>query len=156
AAVRLAFQTLTREQPAKVAASFDGATLPVERNRVALPPYSADVGHILSIEVAYPSGLTARRDLAFGIGEEGSTDLTALPVRLRGRQRETPSLAAVQGWFLAGGKALRPVAVEEGPGELLVVRAPQVPAAFDFIGRTRVRRGSYVSSEQGTFRSKDR
>jgi len=127
AGVRLAFQSLTRETPAKVSATFDGSPLPVHGDHLALPPYSTDSGHLLSIEAAYPSGLTARRDLAFGFGGEVSTDLTAVPVRLLGRAKLPSSPAALASWFSEGGQALRPVAVEEGPAELLVVRAPGAP-----------------------------
>jgi hypothetical protein len=158
AAVRLHMQSLTREAPAKVAASFDGAAVAIEHDVVSLPPYSADTGHLLSIEAAFPSGLTARRDLAFGFGGEVSTDLTAVPVRLRGRWqgRSEPAPTALQGWFSTGGKALRPVAVENGPGELLVVRAPQVPAAIEVLGRVRAKQGSEVSYNQGVFISDGR
>ncbi|HZF07954.1 MAG TPA: hypothetical protein VFE33_04100 [Thermoanaerobaculia bacterium] len=154
-AVRLQVQSLTRETPARVAAAFDGAAVAIESNLVSLPPYSADSGHLLSIEAAFPSGLTARRDLAFGFGGEVSTDLTAVPVRLRGRWhgRPEPAPPALQGWFSTGGKALRPVAVEDGPGELLVVRAPRVPAIFEAIGRMRARQGSEVSYDRGLFSS---
>jgi hypothetical protein len=153
AAVLLHMQSLTREAPAKVAASFDGTAVAIENDLVSLPPYSADTGHLLSIEAAFPSGLTARRDLAFGFGGEVSTDLTAVPVRLRGRWqgRSEPAPPALQGWFSTGGKTLRPVAVESGPGELLVVRAPQVPVAVEILGRARAQQGSAVSYNQGVF-----
>jgi hypothetical protein len=136
AAVRLAFQSLTRERPAKVTAAFDGSPLPVAGSRVALPSYAADTGHLLTIEVSYPSGLTARRDLAFGFGGEVSTELTALPLRrrglLHGKLPERP--AGFAGWFLESRQALRTVAVEEGPAELLVVRAPGAPPLLRAIG----------------------
>src|SRR5262249_26972594 len=110
------------------------------------------------VEVAYPSGLTARRDLAFGFGGEVSTDLTAVPVRLRDRRRgnSEPTPSALPGWVLAGGQALPLVAVEDGPGERLLGRAPYPPAAFEFMGRTRIRRGSYLTYDQGNFNDKGR
>jgi hypothetical protein len=83
--------------------------------------------------------LTARRDLAFGFGGEVATELTALPVRLLGRTRLPPSPAALAGWFQEGGQALRPVAVEEGPAELIVVRAPGAPPLLAEIGRAGLR-----------------
>jgi hypothetical protein len=139
AAVRLAFQSLTREAPARVAATFDDKPLSVLNERVTLPPYAADAGHLLSIEATYPSGLTARRDLAFGFGGEVATDLTAVPVLLKSHARLPPS-AALLGWFAAAGQALRPVAVEEeGPAELLVVRAPGVPRLLKEIGSVGLR-----------------
>jgi hypothetical protein len=74
--------------------------------------------------------------------------------RRQGRPEPTP--AALRDGFLAAGETLRPVAVEEGPGELLVVRAPQSPAAFDFLGRTRLRQGSFLSYDKGTFLSDEK
>jgi hypothetical protein len=139
AMVRLTFQSLTRESPVKVSALFDGSPLPVQGERIALPPYSVEAGHLLSIEAAYSSGLTARRDLAFGFGGEVSTDLTAVPVRLLGRTRLPASPAALAGWFHEGGQALRPVAVEEGPAELIVVRAPGAPPLLQEIGTAGLR-----------------
>jgi hypothetical protein len=150
ASVRLAFQSLTRETPAKVSATFDGSPLPVHGDRLALPPYSADSGHLLSIEAAYPSGLTARRDLAFGFGGEVSTDLTAVPVRLLGRTRLPASPAALASWFRAGDKALRPVALEEGPAELIVVRAPGAPPLLAEIGTAGLRARKSRSHGGGT------
>ena len=138
AAVQLAFQSLTRETPAKVTATFDAKPLAVEGKRVVLPPYAADSGHLLSIQAVYPSGLTSRRDLAFGFGGEISTDLTAIPVRLLGGAKLPTSPAALAGWFEEGGTALRPVAVEEGPGELVVVRTPHVPPFLETLGHKRV------------------
>jgi hypothetical protein len=138
-AVRLAFQNLLKENPARVSAQFDGDPLPIAAQRVALPAYSTDTGHLLSIEVDYPSGLTARRDLAFGFGGEVATDLTALPVRLRSGAKLPAEPAALQGWFREGDQALRPVAVEDGPAELLVVRAPGTPPLLEQVGLQHLR-----------------
>jgi hypothetical protein len=47
-------------------------------------------------------------------------ELTAVPVRLR--RGRMPAPAAMQGWLKAGGQPLTVAAVDEGPGEVLIVR----------------------------------
>jgi hypothetical protein len=129
AAVRLSFQTVTHEEPTAVTATLDGKPLPVAGGRVALPAYKPDLPHLLAIEALYARGFSAHRDLAFGGGLEGqvSTELTAILLRAR---RSLPPLQDMRDWFVdridrsQGGQPLSPVAVEEGPGELFVVRAP--------------------------------
>ncbi|HZF07952.1 MAG TPA: hypothetical protein VFE33_04090 [Thermoanaerobaculia bacterium] len=133
AAVRLAFRSLTHEKPKRVTATLDGAPLAVVHGRVALPDYKPDRPHLLSIEARFPAGLTARRDLGFGGGLEGevATELTAVPLRSRG---PLPPAAVFSGWFEAGGRPLATSAVEEGPGEILVVRDPLAPPSVVEIG----------------------
>jgi hypothetical protein len=54
-------------------------------------------------------------------GEEVSTELTAVPVRLR-QGKKLPPPEQMGGWFRAGGRPVAVAALEEGPAELLVVR----------------------------------
>jgi hypothetical protein len=133
AAVDLSFRSLTHEQPQRVTATLDGAPVPVAHGRVTLPDYKPDLPHLLSIEARYPKGVTARRDLGFGGGLEGEvdTELTAVPVRSLG---PLPQPAALAGWFAAGGEALAVSAVEEGPGEILVVRDPRAQSMLADLG----------------------
>jgi hypothetical protein len=66
-----------------------------------------------------------------------ATELTAVLVRTRG---PLPAVAALAGRFVesgagsSGSRPLTPVAVEEGPGDILVVRAPGAPEALKRIG----------------------
>jgi hypothetical protein len=154
AAVRLVLHSLTQERPSALTATFDGRPLPLAGERAALPPYSADATHLFTVEARYPSGLEARHDLTLGLSGEVSTDLTGVPVRLKKRAR-LPAPAALRGWFTEGGQPLAVNAVEEGPAELLVVRAPRVPAALEEAGRKGLRasvhrdfRGQIDSHEQ--------
>ncbi|MEA2692029.1 MAG: hypothetical protein QOJ16_1416, partial [Acidobacteriota bacterium] len=134
ATARLSFRSRTHEAPTAVTATLDGAPLPIEGGRVTLPAYGPDLPHLLTIEARFSSG-PVHRDLAFGGGLEGqvATELTAVAVRTRG---PLPTVAALAGRFVAGdagsagGKPLTPVAVEEGPGEILVVSDPGAPAAL--------------------------
>jgi hypothetical protein len=138
ATARLSFRSRTHEAPTAVTATLDGAPLPIEGGRVTLPAYGPDLPHLLTIEARFSSG-PVHRDLAFGGGLEGqvATELTAVAVRTRG---PLPTVAALAGRFVAGdagsagGKPLTPVAVEEGPGEILVVSDPGAPAALVRLG----------------------
>jgi hypothetical protein len=144
AAARLSFRSRTYEAPTAVTATLDGAPLPVEGGRVTLPAYRPDLPHLLTIEAQFPTG-AVHRDLAFGGGLAGevATELTAVAIRTRG---PLPTVAALAGRFIANGRAwgkpLTPVAVEEGPGEILIVRDPGAPAALVKLGE----KESYSSS----------
>jgi hypothetical protein len=60
--------------------------------------------------------------MAFGgaLGEEVSTDLTAVAVRLRPK-KQLPEAKDLQGWFVAGGKPVAVTAVDQGRAEILIV-----------------------------------
>jgi len=132
-AVRLIWQSLTGESPSAIAVTFDGKPLePDAGGRVRLPAWDSETSHVLSVEMRFSGALTARRDAVFGgrWGEEVSTELTAVPVRLRPGQK-MPALEGMQGWFQAGGRPLSVAAVEEGPAELMVVRDLAAHAALE-------------------------
>jgi hypothetical protein len=121
---RLTWQSLTGESPSAIAVTFDGKPLiPDAQGRIALPAYDLETSHVLSAELRFSGSLVARKDVAFGgeLGDEVSTELTAVPVRLRPGQKLPPS-EQMRGWFLSGGRPLTVAAVEEGPAELFVVR----------------------------------
>lgn len=122
-AARLTWRSLTGESPTAIGVAFDGRPLVVDGSgRVAFPSYDPAVSHVLTAEVRFPRGVIARKDAAFGgeWGSEVSTELTAVPVRLRKGQRLPPP-ERLQGWFLARGRPLPVAAVEQGPAQLLVV-----------------------------------
>lgn len=127
-AAQLAWLTLTAGQATAVAVTLDGQPLPVapdaqlaaRRLTVPLPAVDLATAHVLSVEVRF-AALSARRDLVFGGGGgEVSTELTAVPVK--SRRGRLPPLPRLQGSLLAGGKALRIVAVEREPPQVTVVR----------------------------------
>ena len=125
AAARVAWQSLTGERPAEIRLTLDGTPLAVDaQGRAPLPGLDLAVPHVLSAELRFAAEGTARRDVAFG-GDWGaaiSTGLTAVPVRLERPSRE-PSLAQLQQWLTAGEAPARVAALEEGPAEVLIVRA---------------------------------
>jgi hypothetical protein len=135
AAVGVSFQIETYEKPSAVLATLDGAPLAVREGRVALPAFHKDLPHLLTVEGHFASGLSARRDLAFGGGLEGevTTDLTAVLVRTAGSLPEVPALA---GGFTAQEPrgAVRPPltvsATEDGPGEIFALVDPDARQAL--------------------------
>ena len=123
--VRLTWERLTHDPPIASSLTLDGKPLQLDRNGgAALPSYDRDSAHVLTAELRFPSNIVARKDMIFG-GEGGETytELTAVPVRLlKGR---LPKPEALRGWFVDGkGEPLNVTAVEDGPGELYVVRVP--------------------------------
>ena len=121
---RLTWQSLTGESPSALAVTFDGKPLiPDTEGRIVLPSHDPETAHVLSAELRFSGSLVARKDVAFGgeLGDEVSTELTAVPVRLRPGQKLPPP-EQMRGWFLSGGQPLTVTAVEEGPAELFVVR----------------------------------
>lgn len=123
--VRLTWERLNQDPPVASSLTLDGQPLQLDRTGHApLPSYDPGSAHVLTAELRFPSNIVARKDLIFG-GEGGETytELTAVPVRmLKGR---LPKPEALQGWFVDGkGDPLRVTAVEDGPGELYVVRVP--------------------------------
>lgn len=123
--VRLTWERLNQDPPVSSSVTLDGVPLQLDpAGRASLPSYDPNSTHVLTAELRFPSNIVARKDMIFG-GEGGETytELTAVPVRmLKGR---LPKAEALQGWFLdEKGEPLKVTAVEEGPGELYVVRVP--------------------------------
>lgn len=132
-AARLNWQSLTGEKPSAVALTFDDQPLvPDADGRAQLPAWNPEAAHVLTAELRFSGALTARRDVVFGgsWGGEISSELTAVPVRLR-PGKELPSSERMQGWFRAAGRPLTVAAVDEGPAELLVVRDAATQSALD-------------------------
>lgn len=125
-AAQLTWQSVRGVKPATVGLTLDGEPLKVDgAGRGLLPKVDLKVLHVLTAELWFPPGLLARKDVAFGgeYGSEVSTELTAVPVRLRPGVA-LPAPEGLQEWFTAAGQPVSAVAVEEGPGKLIVVRVP--------------------------------
>jgi hypothetical protein len=124
AGARLIWRSLMAEKPAAVGLLFDGQPVALDdHGHAVLPAYDPEIGHILSAEVRFSATVVARKDVGFGgrLGDEISTELTAVPVRLR-PGKKLPEAKDLQGWILAGGKPVAVAAVEDGPAQLLIVR----------------------------------
>jgi hypothetical protein len=76
-----------------------------------------------------------RKDVAYGgeYGSEISTELTAVPVRVGSSPLPPPE--QLRGWFTAGGQELSVAALENGPGQLFVVRVPSTRADTRKVGK---------------------
>lgn len=137
---RLTWQSRTGAQPTSIRLTLDGRPLDLGPDgRAALAAYDPESSHVLSAELHFPSNVVARRDAVFGgrYGSEVSTDLTAVPVRVRrGKLRES----ALHGQLLAGGTPLAVAAVDEGPAEVFVVRDLGAGEALRELGDVRPRR----------------
>jgi len=123
-AARLTWQSLTGESPSATRVTFDDKRLAVDpEGRIQLPAWDSETSHVLTAELRFSGALTARRDVVFGgrWGEEVSTELTAVPVRLR-PGKTLPPPERMEGWFRAAGRPVAAAGVEEGPAELLVIR----------------------------------
>jgi hypothetical protein len=119
----LAWRSLEGEKPAAMSLVLDGKPVALDaQSHAALPPLDAAVSHVLTAEVRFSDQIAARKDVAFGgaLGEEVSTDLTAVAVRLRPKKK-LPEAKDLQGWFVAGGKPVAVTAVDQGRAEILMV-----------------------------------
>ncbi len=156
ARVRLTWERLTHDPPISSSLTLDGRPLQLDPAGRAtlptLPSYSPDSTHVLTAELLFPHNIAARKDLIFG-GEGGETytELTAVPVRFK-RRRGLPSPAELQGWFeTERGEPLNVTAVEEGPGELYLIRVP----GSDYI-KSQINASSRMPPTNMTLLGKDR
>ena len=142
-AARIVWTHLKGAKPTSMSLSFDGLPVTLDgEGRATLPPHDLKTLHVLTAEVHFSLLEIIRRDLAYGgeFGSEVSTELTAIPVRLRRGKLATPG--QLDGWFAAAGQPLSVIAVEEGPAQLLVVRSPDASQLAGRLGRTGVRSNS--------------
>jgi hypothetical protein len=122
-AARVAWTNVQGETLASMSLTFDGRPLKLDAaGRAALPAHNLRSLHILAAEVRFAPERTVRADVAYGgqYGSEVSTELTAVPLRLRSGR--LPAQGKLAGWLTEGGRPLTVAAVEEGPAQLFVVR----------------------------------
>jgi hypothetical protein len=130
-AAKVVWTDLKGEKPAARLLTFDGVPVTLDAaGRAVLPPHDLKSVHVITVEVDFPSGRSARKEIAYGgeYGTEISTELTAVPVRVR--QGKLPPAWKLRGWLTAEGRPLSVAAVEEGPAQLYVVRSPGIPRAI--------------------------
>jgi hypothetical protein len=140
----LAWRSLEGEKPTAVSLVLDGQPVALDAQaHAALPPLDAAVSHVLTAEVRFSDQIAARKDVAFGgaLGEEVSTDLTAVAVRLRPK-KQLPEAKDLQGWFLAGGKPAAVTAVDQGRAEILMVVDGEARKRIEHMQHMRGDRGS--------------
>jgi hypothetical protein len=125
-AARVVWTNLRGEKPLSTKLIFDGLPVPLDASgRAPLPPHDFKSLHVLTAEVEFSALRLVRTDVAYGgeYGSEISTELTAVPVRVRRGKLAGPE--KLGGWFNAGGQPVAVAAVEEGPAQLFVVRSPE-------------------------------
>lgn len=125
-AALLTWHMVSGVKPASVQLTLDGDPLSVDADgRAKLPPRDLKVLHVLTAELWFPPGLTARKDVVYGgeYGSEISTELTAVPVSLS-RGATLPEPRGLDGWFSVDGQPVSAAAVEDGPGKVVIVRVP--------------------------------
>jgi hypothetical protein len=132
-AAQLTWQSVNGIKPATFGITLDGEPLKVDGDgRALLPKTDLKTLHVLTAELWFPPGLLARKDVAFGgeYGSDVSTELTAVPLRLRAGTA-LPAPEGLQEWFTAAGQPASAVAVEDGPGKVIVVRVPGSQEVLD-------------------------
>jgi hypothetical protein len=125
--VRLGWQSVTGEAPTKVKLVMDGKALHVDGTRRAtidLP--DAGNAHVLTAELTFPSGVTARKDVVVtGDIVDGAvaTELTAIPVRPRAHADQVLPAKDLEGRLTDGGKPITVRTVDRESAEIYVVRS---------------------------------
>lgn len=129
---RLTWTSAGREMPHRVRVTMDGQVLPVQDpSEIALPPYRPADAHLLHADLDFPNSLGASAEMVFGgqRSDSAEAELTAVPATFEGRP---PKPAAMTGWFLSNDAPARVVAVDESPGDIVLVRDE---AALDELAR---------------------
>lgn len=135
---RLAWESLESAEPTAIAVTFDG--IPVDRpegsdGRVwPLPRHDSEGLHFLQARVEFASSLVASGELLFGGGmrDETSALATAVPVLPAGRR--PLRLPELERRLEADGVPLRPLALEGGPLEIVIVVDPSARRALAEMG----------------------
>ncbi len=122
-AVRVSWNSLEFDRPKRIDATLDGAPIAATTSRIELPKNLRASTHLFTVRVVFPHGVVASSELAFGsaIGEEATTELTAVPIVLPWNQA-LPSADTMSGWFESRGQPVSVVAVERGAAEVVLVR----------------------------------
>ncbi|MDP9121256.1 MAG: hypothetical protein M3O15_07790 [Acidobacteriota bacterium] len=125
---RIAWQSLSGDQPLETRLSLDGAPLALDSGgRARLPAAAPGSVHVLTAELRFASGDVARKDVVVSgeLGSDVRTELTAVPVEPR-EPRAPLTPQDLQGLFTAAGQPLHVTTVEQGPAHVFVVREPGV------------------------------
>lgn len=108
---RLVWLHINGTKPSSAVLKFDGQVVSRKATAVPVPlgPVADDKLHVVSAELQFPDGSSARKEVVFGGGfsEQMPAELTAIAVRQR-----APTPPAEARCLVAGGKEIAPVAVE--------------------------------------------
>ncbi len=134
----LTWESVVGSEPRSVHISMDGKPLEVADPRhFPLPDHDPRKLHFLRAELDFSQNVATTLEVVFGgtYADRVSIDLTAVPVVVEQGTR-MPALEDLRGRFSRQGRALRVVAVEDGPAEILVVRDEGVRPTLSRYGRT--------------------
>ena len=127
---RVSWESQAGAEPKSVAASLDGAALPVsDPRRIVLPAVDEAQLHLLHVELTFENHVTSIVDLTFGgaYADEVSTEITALAIRATRKPRRPPTAATARDWFTNGDETLRVITIEKGTAEIVVVSGRAFP-----------------------------
>ena len=119
---RLTWESALGLPPERVDVTLDGRPVAFQTPReIALPDFVPEQVHFLRADLDFPDNLVASAEVIFGgrDRDESRTELTGIPVVFAGKVLTADQLG---GAFLADGRPAVVSAVEEGPGEIVVVR----------------------------------
>jgi hypothetical protein len=129
---RLTFASAFSARPESIELTFDGQVLdPGNLARIRLPDFRPADVHVLRAVLEFKGGSRVSTELLVGgvrreapggpetMRGEAQTELTAVPVVFKGRP---PKESDMDGWFLANGEPVHVEAVEDSPGEIVVVK----------------------------------
>jgi hypothetical protein len=133
---RLSWESLAAVSPDFVAITLDGQPLEVaDATDFELPAHDPQQLHFLRAEVDFGSNVSGTAEVTFGgfYAEEVNSELMALPITVEGKD---PALEDLHGVFESEGEALRPVALDRGAAEVVVVRDLRVREQLGGLART--------------------
>ena len=129
---RLSFASAFSARPESIELTFDGQVLdPGNLARIRLPEFRPADVHVLRAVLEFKGGSRVSTELLVGgvkreapggpetMRGEAEAELTAVPVVFRG---SPPKESEMDGWFLSNGEPVHVEAVEESPGEIVVVK----------------------------------
>ena len=140
AVARLTWESLVSAEPRAISASLDGRAVEVSNlARIELPPHDPEQLHFLRIELDFSDTVTSVVETTFGGGfaDTVSAELTAIAVELVRPGRE-PGIEDLQGLVSKSGLALRVLALDKTPAEVVIVRDQGAQEAILEMARRRL------------------
>jgi hypothetical protein len=125
AGVQVVWRSVESDLPNKIALSLDGSGLPIDaRLHAALPRLDLTRPHMVRVRAVARSGAT-ESEIAFGGGLEDQAGSHLTPVAVRVLRKG----ADIEHALKIGNAPAHVIAVEELPGEVIVVRHPRANEA---------------------------
>jgi hypothetical protein len=142
ASARLAFESVTAEQPTAVRVLLDGEEIAVDNvAQFDLPRYDPESLHYLRVELEFGANIVSIVEATFGgtYAEHAEISQMAVPILVSGETRPG-FVREIQGRFTKSGEAVQVLGVDEGPAEVILVRDKGAQPAIDLLARLMSRR----------------